>query len=71
MLKLHKAACPEDEIVGMYTTWQHPDFSLGKVHDDIQKKVKINADALFLVIGVGNGENRLRISVTVDVWKKL
>jgi len=62
MLKLHKASCPKDEIVGMYTTWHHADYWLAKIHDDIKKKVAINADSLFLVVGVGNGENRLRIS---------
>jgi hypothetical protein len=70
MLKLHKAACPKDEIVGMYTTWHHADYWLGKIHDDIQKKVAINPDSIFLVTGVGNGENRLRISVIVDVHEK-
>jgi len=61
-LKLHKASNPSDQIVGMYTTWQCADFWLGKIHADIAQKIHIDGDGLFLVVGVGSGENRLRIS---------
>lgn len=60
--ELHKTACPNDQIVGLYTTFRSPDFWFGKVHEAIGQKIPFNDSSLFLVVGCANTENRIRIT---------
>jgi len=65
MIQLHKRSCPEDHWVGMYATHHAPDYWFAKVHEQVDNKMKaLNLsfvdNALFLTVGVGNTENRIR-----------
>eukprot|EP00493_Phyllostaurus_siculus_P008777 UN08886 len=65
MIDLHKASCPKDQIVGLYCTWHAPDHLFAAVHEAICKqtsRVEFNAQSLFLMVGPGIIENRVRIT---------
>lgn len=62
LLELHRLSCPEDEIIGLYTTWHAPDYWFAKVHQHIGKKIPLGENALYLVVGTGEFENKIRIS---------
>lgn len=62
MIELHRLSCPKDEIVGLYTTWHAPDYWFAKVHEKIGLKTAFGENALFLVVGTGESENKIRIS---------
>jgi hypothetical protein len=62
MIELHRMACPRDEIVGLYTTWHAPDYWFAKVHEKIGDKITFGSNALYLVVGTGDSENKIRIT---------
>merc|ERR1719213_506986 len=62
MLELHKQHTPQDEIIGLYTTWHAPDYWFAKVHEKIGQKITFGESALYLVVGTWEFENRIRIT---------
>jgi len=62
MIELHRLSCPEDEIIGLYTTWHAPDYWFAKVHEKIDQKISFGENALYLVVGTGEFENKIRIT---------
>eukprot|EP00493_Phyllostaurus_siculus_P025827 UN26172 len=70
MLELHKQHTPQDEIIGLYTTWHAPDYWFAKVHEKIGQKITFGESALYLVVGTGEFENKIRITVKTSTAGK-
>jgi len=62
MIELHQLSCPEDQIIGLYTTFHSPDYWFARVHQSVAQKISFGENSLYLVVGTGAHENRIRIT---------
>jgi len=63
MVDLHKITCPQDQVVGMYTTWHSPDYYFSMVHKHLGMKYSLFGDnSLCLVVDANGTQNNLPIN---------
>lgn len=62
MVDLHKITCPQDQVVGMYTTWHSPDYYFSMVHKQLGLRYPLfGENSLCLVVDANGTQNTLPI----------